>query len=206
MSNFPICIGRKPGKSKLNSVINVIIILAIAVIIFETVFFARFARIYVVHSSMYPTLIGASSEKVAGGDFVYIDKYRSPERGDIVVISTDKKIIIKRLIALGGDSVELRLGALYLNDQLVEEPYVDAENNKNVLKNTYARTVVPEGYMFFLGDNRDISDDSRSETYGMLEVDCVLGVVPEWSLAYKGFFTSVNTFFEFTLPNLFNFN
>lgn len=203
MSDFPVCIGRKDDRSKLNTFINVLIVIALALLVFEVLFFSRFARVYVVGDSMSPTLTGARSMYVAGGDFVYVDRTRQPERGDIIVIDTDNKIIIKRVIALGGDAVELKRGALYLNDELVNEPYVCAENNLNASKNTYPRTVVPEGRMFFLGDNRDVSNDSRSSSYGMMELSDCIGVVTDWSLVGKGLFTTVNTFFEFTLPNLF---
>lgn len=203
MNSFPICIGRKDGRSKLNIFMNAVLIIALVCLVAEVLFFARFARVYVVGDSMSPTLTGAQYKNVSGGDFVYVDKYSTPEPGDIIVIDADNKIIIKRLIALGGDSVELKSGKLYINDELVSEPYVFAENNLNVFKNTYERTVVPEGCMFFLGDNRDVSNDSRSEDYGMMSVSAVIGVVADWSLNLKGFFTPINTFFEFTLPSLF---
>lgn len=203
MSDFPISIGRKNDDSKLNTFINVVLVVALVLLAMEMLFFTRFVRIYVIGDSMLPTLTGATSKYSSGGDFVYVDKYGSPQRGDIVVISTDDKIIIKRVVALGGDSVELARGKLYINDQLVNEPYVSAENNLNIFNNTYPRTVVPEGCIFFLGDNRDVSNDSRSDEYGMLEVSRVVGVVADWSVACKGLFTAVNTFFEFTLPDLF---
>ena len=203
MDGFPICLGRKNDNSKLNIFFDVILVIAILLLVAELVFYSRFARVYVIGDSMLPTLTGAQAEYTSGGDFVYVEKYRQPERGDIVVISTDSKIIIKRVVALGGDSVELKRGLLYINDQLVKESYVSADNNLNPFKNTYPRTVVPEGCMFFLGDNRDVSNDSRSDDYGMLDVSCAIGVVAEWSITCKDIITAWNTFFEFTIPGMF---
>ncbi|MCM1546267.1 MAG: signal peptidase I [Clostridiales bacterium] len=156
-------------------------------------------RVYVVGTSMEGTLTGAESKYTDGGDYLYAFRTSSPRRGDIVVIENGNEPIIKRLIALGGDTVELKAGVLYLNGDEVKEAYVDAANNTDAARNTYPETVVPEGYMFFLGDNRDVSVDSRSEKYGMLPVSKIMGVVANWSLSFKGAVTSFNTFFDFKL-------
>ncbi|MDE6074896.1 MAG: signal peptidase I, partial [Clostridia bacterium] len=137
-----------------------------------------------------------------GGDYVYAFRTSNPKRGDIVVIETDTKTIIKRVIALGGDTVELKEGVLYLNGEEVEESYVSEENN-TPSENSYAQIVVPEGTMFCLGDNRDVSVDSRSETYGCMPVSWTAGVVADWSMSFKGAITSFNCFIDFTLPEMF---
>ncbi len=86
-------------------------------------------------------------------------RFGEPKRGDIVVFQypyNPEKDYIKRVIAVGGDTIEMRLGRVYVNGQLKEEPYVQYPGffNMNV-------TTVPEGTIFVMGDNRTNSEDSR---------------------------------------------
>ncbi len=166
---------------------------------------------------MYPTLTGADyyynsrGERVieSGGDYVYADTYSSPQRGDIVVITTDngmggRTTIIKRAIAFGGESVELVEGVLCIDGEEITEDYVSAENNDpDNIYNTFGPATVPEGCVFVLGDNRNVSIDSRDH-YGMIELSDVVGVVSGWSLDLRGLITPVSTFFDFTLPGVFS--
>lgn len=215
MEQFPISIGKRRQGSRAASVaLNVILILFVLIIVFELTFFSRFKRFYVVGQSMYPTLTGADytynsvGERIieAGGDYVYADTAATPQRGDIVVITTSNSgslaTIIKRAIAFGGEKVELVDGALYIDGALIEEPYVSPENNQSE-RNTYPETLVPEGYVFVLGDNRDNSNDSRGD-YGMIALSDIVGIVPEWSMNMRGFITPISTFFDFTLPSVFS--
>lgn len=174
----------------------VVVVLSVIVIWFNLIY----TKFYVVGSSMESTIRGATSADVKGGDYVYIFS-GTPSHGDIVVVKTDSdKNIIKRVIGLGGDTVELRGGVLYLNGEVKEEPYVSAENNDpNEPQNTFGPVTVNEGYMFLMGDNRNDSLDSRSTTYGQIAVDCLMGVVAEWSLVLSDEITAINTFFDFTI-------
>lgn len=148
---------------------------------------------------MRNTITGAISEKTAGGDFVYIFD-GTPQRGDIVVAAVGGKNIIKRVVALGGDYVEISGGVLYVNGAKVDEFYISVENNTST-DSDYPLTRIDYGYMFCLGDNRDNSKDSRA--IGELSTDSIVGVVADWSIKLKSITTFINTFFEFTLPNLF---
>lgn len=177
-------------------------IICMVVVLLVLFFNVTYKRIYVVGSSMENTLNGApnANPHVSGGDFVYIFD-AEPQRGDIVVLSVNGKTIIKRVIAVGGDTVELVQGKLILNGEEVDEPYVSQEHNFPE-QNNYPQTRVENGYIFYLGDNRNVSNDSR--TYGCAEVESVFGVVAEWSLTYKNVVTAINTFFEFTIPSWFS--
>lgn len=192
--------GLTTGKVFAGAVLFLLLVLALLRIVFGFIY----VKVYVVGNSMGGTLTGAPSEDEEGGDYVYAFRTSSPRHGDIVVINTgDKsKPIIKRVIALGGDTVELKEGVLYLNGFVFSEPYVRAENNTPTdPKNTFPATEVPDGYMFFMGDNRDVSVDSRSDKYGMMPVTSLMGVVADWSMTFKGAVTSFNTFFDFTIGN-----
>jgi signal peptidase I len=112
------------------------------------------------------------------GAMLLIDKVtfrvRDPHRGEIVV-AVDPRTgdsIIKRVVAVGGDSVGIEDGQLVLNGKPVVEDYVDNENMDGFYTGP---DVVPAGAVFLLGDNRDTSEDSR--TFGAVDVDDIEGKV-----------------------------
>jgi len=206
------------SKSKLNLILNVLIVIITLALIFELIFVSKYTGVYVVDVSMTPTLTGAPDEDSAGGDYVYVDKNASPSYGDIVVVSrVNDSPLIKRVIALGGDSVKLVGGKLYLKYAgeedfvLVEESYLDPQLNspsKNI--NNFPQSggkvdekghYVEKGRMFLLGDNRDYSSDSRQN--GDFENSHLLGVVTKWSMRNKKFISSVHKYFNFDLPRYF---
>lgn len=102
-----------------------------------------------------------------------------PEYGDIVVFRSDlvneangkEKLLIKRVIAKGGDTVAIRDGAVYRNGKELTEPYTkDGYTNGGM-----DETLVPQGSLFLCGDNRLVSLDSRSEMVGFVEEDRLIG-------------------------------
>ena len=210
------CVGESLYKrrkaSSLNLILNIIILIFIIVFIVELIFNSIFANIYVKGSSMLPTLTGAPAyggEVMSGGDYVFVNTQAQPDYFDIVVVETVDAQgvpyeIIKRAIAFGGDTVKMELGRLSIkfagdsefteiNEEYLSEDYVTW--NKPI--NSFAEHYVEEGYMFLLGDNRDVSEDSRRR--GDFPLDSLVGVVPKWSLKYKSIITSFYTFFEFKL-------
>jgi signal peptidase I len=76
-------------------------------------------------------------------------------RGDIIIFSSAGKDLIKRVIGLPGDRVEVRGGAVYVNGQKLDEPYLRSTTPRPTSE------VVPPGKYFVLGDNRPDSLDSR---------------------------------------------
>ena len=97
------------------------------------------------------------------GIWVVVDKvsYRfgSPQRGDIVVFNSpteDERDFIKRVIAIPGDTVEIKDESVYLNGVAFDEPYLANPPNYN----TPLQTIPPNEY-FVLGDNRNVSVDSH---------------------------------------------
>lgn len=203
---------RDAKERKINRILNVCIVCLALLIIFVMMFNARYCSVYIVESSMSPTLTGAISENVSGGDYVYAKIGSDFSYGDIVVINVKEghvsKKIIKRVVALGGDSLYLDRGKLYVKyagtDEFVE---IDEEyavyNNPDLAKNSMSEKTVPDGKIFVLGDNRNVSKDSRDEAYGFIDEESVFAVVAEWSLVIKDAITGFNTFMNFTLPSFF---
>lgn len=194
-------LGAKIKEKNAERAFSILFCVVFALLIVILAFNMTYKRVYVVGSSMEDTLKGApdNNPQKAGGDFVYIFE-GNPSRGDIVVIRTDTRTLIKRVIGLGGDKVKLVDGKLYLNGVEQAEPYVSADNNTPA-ENNFNEITVPKDCFFFLGDNRDVSNDSR--IYGCLSLDSVVGIVAKWSLTFNKSVTAFNTFFEFTLPSWF---
>ncbi|MFA7693623.1 MAG: signal peptidase I [Candidatus Hydrogenedentales bacterium] len=80
-------------------------------------------------------------------------------RGDIVVWSEEGEYVVKRLIGLPGDTVSVVDGALFLNGKYASEPYIYEAMDYTI----ETPISVPQGAFFYLGDNRNISDDSSGD-------------------------------------------
>jgi signal peptidase I len=132
-------------------------------------------------ASMEPTL--------RVGDVVLVSQ-QSPqladlEHGDLVTFASpeDDRRTVKRVIGLPGDSLVIKDSVLYVNDRVVDEPYVDHAAIDAYYSRTYT---VPAGKVFLLGDNRGNSVDSRD--YGPVAADDLLGrvVVRLWPVVHRG--------------------
>ena len=138
---------------------------AILIALFVNVFVAQ---AMVVHGpSMQPNL--------HYGQRVMVEKvtYRlihGPRRGDVVVIDVpgEDEPLIKRVVALPGETVEVRGGRVFVDGQLQEEPWTTRQGGPD-----YPPTVMPPLHVFVLGDNRGSSRDSRS--FGPVSVDQIVG-------------------------------
>jgi signal peptidase I len=145
--------------------------LGIAVVIAFGIRMLLFAPIIVDGESMLPTL--ENKERLIVNKAIYF--IAEPNRGDILVFhATENKDWIKRVIGEPGDVVEVRDDNLYVNDEIVDEPYLDVSKSisSGILTNDFYE-VVPEGHIFVMGDNRQNSRDSRS--IGSIPIDSVVG-------------------------------
>ena len=144
-----------------------------AVIVLMLFFSLMFRPAAVIGNSMLPNF--------SGGDRVAcVHSFSGYERGDVIIIShaTRKdESIIKRVIAVGGDTVDIDFykGTVSVNGQVLDEPYVSTPTNLSY-DMTFPVTV-PEGKLFVLGDNRNDSLDSRSTDIGFINENKVLGKV-----------------------------
>ena len=132
------------------------------------------AHFVVEGSSMYSTL--------ETGDRVFVNKvsYRlhDPNRGDVVVLheirGTTERDLIKRVIAVGGEEIEMRSCEVRIGGQLLIEPYLDPTVvTPGNCGGDFGPILVPEGTVFVMGDNRAGSQDSR--TLGPVLLDDIVG-------------------------------
>lgn len=134
-------------------------------------------------SSMYPTLYGGKDNVYTDGDKVVVNKYKTPQKGDIVVIHPEgQSTMIKRVVATAGDRVKVVGGVLYVNGAKADTSYLSDKNK--LMYASYPDTLldmaeftVKQGHIWVLGDNRLVSHDSRDPKIGQLSLDEVLGTV-----------------------------
>lgn len=97
--------------------------------------------------------------------------FEGPQYGDVVVVrlpTQSNELLIKRVIGLPGDVVEIHDGQVFVNGQALKEPYVPTGT-----AGSYGPTTVPPLNIFILGDNRNFSNDSRS--FGTVPLQNVVG-------------------------------
>jgi signal peptidase I len=143
-------------------------------IVFLVILFTFFFRIIGVDgASMEPTLY--NNDKVIVTNLLY-----TPRQGDIVVFRKESFLdepIVKRVIATEGQTVDINFitHEVRVDGVLLDEPYVKAPTTRP--GDVEFPVVVPEGYVFVLGDNRNNSADSRFSSVGMIDVRYILGHV-----------------------------
>jgi signal peptidase I len=156
------------------------IIFAFATAIFIVIFVIQ--PVKVEGTSMLPRLV--DQERIFVNRFIY--RFADIHRGDIVVFwypRDQNKSFIKRVVGIPGDAVEIRNGAVLVNGDKVDEPYLKPEFRDH---ESYRKQVVPEGQYFVLGDHRNSSNDSRN--WGCVPRELIYGkaVFRYWPVSRVG--------------------
>ena len=175
--NTEVELNKKKPKTKKENIMEWIKDLVIALIL--ALVFLQF---------IMPTIVRQHSMEntLEQNDYVFVSKKaytwfgQEMKLGDIIVFNSDletetgsKKLLVKRIIGVAGDSVEIKGGYVYLNGKPLQEDYT----KDGYTGGEMAEVTVPEGHIFVLGDNRQNSTDSRSESVDFVRVDAVCGKV-----------------------------
>lgn len=163
---------KKSKKQKTKMTVFDVLEPIVAALLIITIIFTLFFRIVNVSGpSMKPTLSD-------GNKIIISARGYEPTMGDIVVLSSEsgtKETIVKRIIALGGDKVDINFTTGIVTVNGVEEEYAE-ELTLQQFDIAFPITV-PEGCVFVLGDNRSESLDSRSTEIGCIDERYIVGKV-----------------------------
>ncbi len=130
--------------------------------------------------SMEPTY---KSEQPITVNALYYD-LNQPQRGDVILFKTPGKEnieVIKRIVGLPNESVEIKDGNLFINGQQLNEPYLKEQNTTvidttmDIYAKSHPKIVLATGEYFVMGDNRMRSSDSRS--FGLVNKQLIIGKV-----------------------------
>jgi len=156
---------RQKLRRVLSSTISALIVVAAIAVLLSSLLLPV---IQVSGDSMEPTM--------SDGDILLLKKTHKFGYGDLCCVAWQNKLLLKRVIAMGGDEVSISEdGTVTVNDEVLDEPYVI---NKSLgecdIEFPYT---VPEGALFVLGDRRDTSIDSRNTVIGSVGDEQMVGEV-----------------------------
>ncbi len=167
--------GKKKNKKKNSSekmtVFDILEPIVAALLVITIVFTLFFRIVNVSGRSMMPTLNNGDKIVISATGY-------EPEKGDVVVLSGAagiKETIVKRIIAVGGDKVDINFTSGIVTVNGVEEEYTDVLTLQQF--DIAFPITVPEGCVFVLGDNRAESLDSRSTEIGCIDERYIVGKV-----------------------------
>lgn len=132
-----------------------------------------FRQVTVSGSSMYDTLEN-------GDRLIVTNMFYEPQVGDIVVISHGQSYdhaLIKRVIALEGQklSINFETGYVVVDGVLLDEKYITGKTIEDPRSPLEVPSVIPEGYVYVMGDNREHSSDSRNTNIGLIKKSDIVG-------------------------------
>ena len=154
-------------RGTVRSTTNILIVVA-AVAVLVAVLLLPILRIY--GTSMHGTL--------DSGDLVVSVKGSSFKTGDVIAFYYNNNILVKRVIGNSGDWVDVDLdGNVFVNQQQIDEPYLQEKSYGEDNTNIDLPYQVPEDKFFVMGDNRSVSVDSRNSSIGCVSSEQVVGKI-----------------------------
>lgn len=162
-------VGTKGRHNAVRWILEVVVIVAAAFLLAILVQ-QFFLKPFVIPSpSMEPTLV--QGDRVLVNRLVY--HFRSPKRGDVIVFhpphEQTAEPFIKRVVAVGGDTVAVHDGVLWVNGKAQDEPFI----KEHPIAEDYPEVTIAPGYIWVMGDNRNNSGDSR--VFGPVKEDEIIG-------------------------------
>ncbi len=148
---------------------------------------AGFVNTFLIVNAQVPT--GSMENTIMTGDRILALRtsywFKDPGRGDVAVFRypddpEQETLFVKRIMGVGGDVVQVKNGSVYVNGEVLEEPYLEV-----VTQGDFGPYEVPEDSYFMMGDNRNSSLDSRFWKNTFVEKNKILGKVI--FRYYKGF-------------------
>jgi len=173
-------------KEQKPSIIGFIEVLFLALLI------AFLLRTFIVQAYKLPS--SSMEDSLLSGDFILVNKlhyrYNEPKPGEIIVFKyplNPSKDMVKRVVALEGQTVEIRNKIVYVDGKMVPDPDLAKHSDPRILpvdysaRDNFGPVQVPAGHLFVLGDNRDDSQDSRE--WGFLDRSFIKGkaMIVYWS-------------------------
>ena len=161
-------------RSELNDWVKSIIIAAFIAVLLMQLIVPTVVREHSMEPSFY------------GGDYLIVGKINykisSPHRGDVIIFKSDipmntaepsqaKKLLIKRIIGMPGDVINISDNEVSINGEVIDEPYI----NEGGTPGDVVNYVVPKDSYFVMGDNRTVSIDSRRHEVGPVHKDRIIG-------------------------------
>jgi signal peptidase I len=180
----PEAAARRKRKSTRRNVIEWVVVVGGTVVLALVVQRFAFQQFYVPSGSMEPTLHGCEG---CNNDHILVNKlsyrFHAVHRGDIVVFErpdpdeapprvksgecqpqrfdTNIEDLVKRVIGLPGETIDMRGGRVYVDGRALDEPYLEPRERSEWTGAIQAACTVPARMVFVMGDNRDQSEDSR---------------------------------------------
>jgi len=168
---------RKPANGRILLITVLVLTASVAVAVLAAYVWLPVLQIY--GKSMTPTL--------KDGDYVVVLKTTKAAQGDVVALDVNNKLLIRRVIGVGGDEVNVAEdGTVFVNGDALEEPYVYGKHDG--APDVMMPCQVPDGMYFVMGDEREATVDSRHSEVGCVTEEQIMGrlILRIWPLSEFG--------------------